>query len=334
MRSMTEGVYHEVMGSAADLNARADQLLSALGDRVDSSASAICLWDPLSNRHVTLANHHYPDAVMNHFNSWFVANDPLFKQMERTASGALRWRDFPDYRRSHSVTNVFTPAGFDEGLSARLVTADGTYAGTLHVNSDDRRYPRDRDVDEINRLRVSLASLMNLTKRPELVADFLAPGQPAWLVDSERNCRPLRDEHLPLDLIDPELLDLVAGLAGAERQFRWADDHGAWFLVRSLPATPRHRGARPTSLIIVVPESLPHKLTARELDVVTFVAQGWTTAQIAARLSISAKTVGHHVEHAMGKTGTGNRVALAVLANQQGLISGRLLDIHTIPREY
>lgn len=319
------GVYHEVMGAAADLNTRADELLRAPGERVASSASAICLWDPLTARHVTLANHHYPDTVMRHFNSWFVANDPLFKQMERTSSGALRWRDFPDYRLSHSVTSVFTPAGFDEGLSARLVTANGTYAGTLHVNSDDRRYPRDDDVLEINRLRTGVASLLDVTTRPALVADFLAPQQPAWLLDANGNCRALSHDHVLLDLIDPDLAAVVARLAGTEKQFRWFDDTGEWFRVRLLPATPRHRAAVPTSLVIVGKEPLPCGLTARELDVVTLVAKGQTNAQMSAVLSISTKTVGHHVEHALAKTGTGNRVALAALANQDGLMSGRLL---------
>nr|WP_020791379.1 LuxR C-terminal-related transcriptional regulator [Gordonia sp. NB41Y] len=325
MQTLGIGAYHEVMRSSADLNTRADELLMALGERVRSSASAICLWDPLAGRHITLANHHYPNAVMAHFNSWFVDNDPLFKQMERVSSGALRWRDFPDYRRSHSVTNVFTPAGFDEGLSVRLVTAAGVYAGTLHVNSDDRRYPRDSDVDEINRLRFGVASLLDVTTRPTLVADFLAPGQPAWLVDSDGRCRALRDDHLPLDLIDPTLLAVIKNVVGVDRRFRWCDDAGTWYLVRLIPATPRHNAALPTGLVMVTPEPLPFGLTTRELEVTTFVARGLTTQRIAETLTISAKTVGHHIEHILGKTGVDNRVALAALASQHGLIAGHLL---------
>ncbi|MED5803112.1 helix-turn-helix transcriptional regulator [Gordonia sp. Z-3] len=325
MRSLTAGAYHEVLGSAADLNTRADELLSALGDRVASSASAISLWDPLSCGHLTLANHHYPDVVMSHFNSWFVANDPLFKQMERTRSGALRWQDFPDYRSSHSVTNVFTPAGFDEGLSARLVTASGAYVGTLHVNSDDRRYPRDRDVEEINELRRSMAALLDVTTRPVMVADFLAPGSPAWLVDRRGNCMSLHDEQPSLSDLDPALLSVIAQHAGGERQFRWCDDTGTWFLIRLFPATPRHRAATPVGLAVAIPEPLPFELTARELEVVTLIAEGLTTVQIATALTISAKTVGHHVEHILAKTGAGSRVGLAALANQRGVLAGALL---------
>ena len=53
MRSSTTGPYHEALGSAADLNTRADELLCALGERVSSSASAISLWDPVAGRHLT-----------------------------------------------------------------------------------------------------------------------------------------------------------------------------------------------------------------------------------------------------------------------------------------
>ncbi|PKZ63465.1 helix-turn-helix transcriptional regulator [Gordonia terrae] len=324
MRSSTTGRYHEALGSAADLNTRADELLSALGERVSSSASAISVWDPVAGRHLTLANHDYPDSVMRHFNSWFVSNDPLFKEMERTRSGALRWRDFPGYRRTHSVTNVFTPAGFDEGLSARLVTAQGTYAGTLHVNSEDRRYPRDVDVTEINELRSSVASLLDTTMRPVMVADFLSPGSPAWLIDRSGNCRALHDQPMPD--VDPELLSLVARFAGTERKFRWCDTGGTWHLIRLLPATPRYRAAIPVALTFVTPEPLPFDLTGRELEVLTLVANGLTSAQIAGALLISAKTVGRHIEHLLGKTRVANRVGLATLAHQHGLLSGRQMQ--------
>ena len=319
-------VYQEVVGSSDSLNTRADELLHALEEQVHSSASAICLWNPLTRSHTTLANHCYPAEVMSHFNSWFVANDPLFKQMERTRSGALRWQDFPDYRQSYSVTEIFTRAGFDEGLSARLVTANGFYAGTLHVNSDNRRCPSDSDVAEINRLRFSVASLLEVTTRPGLVADFLAPGQPAWLIDRTGNYRVLRDDICQPETLDSDLLAAVAPIAGSERQFRWCDANGKWHLVRALPATPRHDSAVPTALVIAAPQPLPFGLTGRELEIVTLVAKGMTTQNISQTLSISPKTVGHHIEHALSKTNSPNRVALASLANQFGLLSSQHLS--------
>jgi len=318
------GIYREVMDTSGDLNTRADELLHALGERVPSAASAICLWDPLARRHLTLANHGYPTDVMQHFNNWFVHRDPLFKQMELTSSGALRWNDFPNYRTSHSVTQVFVPAGFDEGLSARLVTAGGTYAGTLHVNSDDRRYPRDDDVREINALRANVAALLDTTARPEMVAEFLAPGRPAWLVDEHGNLQPLRHDQPPLAAADTELFEVAARNVHSEHQFRWQSATGHWLLVRVIPATPRHRVALATGLVIVIPEAIPFGLTARELDVVTLIVRGLTTPQIAQTLMISAKTVGHHIEHILPKMQVQNRVACSAVAGRHGIISGHL----------
>ena len=123
------GIYGDVLRGAGSIETRAHDLLDTLSSRAASSASAICLWDPIRRCHVGIANRDYPDVVMNHLNTWFIDHDPLFDAMRARDLGALRWRDFPDYRDGYSVNNVFRPAGFDEGLSARLVTRDGTYVG-------------------------------------------------------------------------------------------------------------------------------------------------------------------------------------------------------------
>jgi len=54
-------------------------------------------------------------------------------------------------------------------------------------------------------------------------------------------------------------------------------------------------------------------LTAREREVVTLVAAGMSNRNIAARLSVSVRTVEGHLYNAMNKTGTANRDELAAL---------------------
>lgn len=46
------GSYGEVLGSTSSIETRAHDLLGTLGARAASSASAICLWDPIQRRHV------------------------------------------------------------------------------------------------------------------------------------------------------------------------------------------------------------------------------------------------------------------------------------------
>jgi DNA-binding CsgD family transcriptional regulator len=57
----------------------------------------------------------------------------------------------------------------------------------------------------------------------------------------------------------------------------------------------------------------PAGLTRRELEVLELVAEGLTNAEIATRLVISEKTVGHHVSAVLGKLGVGSRYEAAKL---------------------
>jgi DNA-binding CsgD family transcriptional regulator/tetratricopeptide (TPR) repeat protein len=62
------------------------------------------------------------------------------------------------------------------------------------------------------------------------------------------------------------------------------------------------------------------KLSARERELVTLVAQGRTNAQIAAQLYISVHTVGSHLDRIRDKTGCRRRAALTRLALIEGLV--------------
>jgi HD-GYP domain-containing protein (c-di-GMP phosphodiesterase class II) len=66
----------------------------------------------------------------------------------------------------------------------------------------------------------------------------------------------------------------------------------------------------------------PAGLTRREVEVLRLLAAGLSNREIAARLVISVKTAGHHVEHIYAKTGTANRSMAALFAAGHGLISG------------
>jgi non-specific serine/threonine protein kinase len=62
------------------------------------------------------------------------------------------------------------------------------------------------------------------------------------------------------------------------------------------------------------------KLSARERELVTLVAQGHTDAQIAAQLHISVRTVSSHLDRIRDKTGCRRRTDLTCLALSTGLI--------------
>ena len=62
------------------------------------------------------------------------------------------------------------------------------------------------------------------------------------------------------------------------------------------------------------------KLSAREQELLTLVAQGRTDAQIAAQLYISVRTVGSHLDRIRDKTGCRRRADLTRLALTAGLV--------------
>ena len=66
--------------------------------------------------------------------------------------------------------------------------------------------------------------------------------------------------------------------------------------------------------------ALVEALTARELEVLEFVAKGLGNKEVAARLGISEHTVKFHVASVMGKLGAGSRTEAVTIAIRQGLI--------------
>jgi DNA-binding NarL/FixJ family response regulator len=63
-------------------------------------------------------------------------------------------------------------------------------------------------------------------------------------------------------------------------------------------------------------------LSSREMEVLTCLAQGKTTAQIASELYISENTVKTHVRHILEKLEAANRAEAVSKATQMGLIGG------------
>jgi DNA-binding NarL/FixJ family response regulator len=68
------------------------------------------------------------------------------------------------------------------------------------------------------------------------------------------------------------------------------------------------------------PRKLPAGLTPRELEVLLALVRGQSNQTIADGLGISAKTVGHHVQHVYEKAGVRSRAAATVWAFEHDLV--------------
>ncbi len=87
--------------------------------------------------------------------------------------------------------------------------------------------------------------------------------------------------------------------------------------LRELGVRGISRGPRPTT------RSNPAQLTNRELEVLHLVAEGLRNVEIARRLFLSPRTVGHHVSAILRKLGVATRGEAAAAAARLDLLEDR-----------
>ncbi|MFJ4787860.1 response regulator [Streptomyces sp. NPDC088794] len=112
------------------------------------------------------------------------------------------------------------------------------------------------------------------------------------------------------DVTADELLDGIRTVAAGESLLSPAATR---VLIGRFLMTPA-RGARPAGADDLAP------LTAREREVMTWVAEGHSNEEIAGKLFVSPLTVRTHVHRAMTKLGARDRAQLVVIAYRSGLV--------------
>jgi DNA-binding NarL/FixJ family response regulator len=70
-------------------------------------------------------------------------------------------------------------------------------------------------------------------------------------------------------------------------------------------------------------------LTPREREILGLLAQGLDQSEIAGRLFITAKTVGTHIEHVLGKLGVRSRAQAVARAYQRNLVDTKPFHFHS-----
>jgi DNA-binding CsgD family transcriptional regulator len=111
----------------------------------------------------------------------------------------------------------------------------------------------------------------------------------------------------------------AAGERGAAMSLATAAEYALLLAAAEPPTGPPARP--PTGPPLPSPLSpAPPRLSPRERELVTLVAQGRTDAQIAAQLYITVRTVSSHLDRIRDKTGCRRRVDLTRLALTAGLV--------------
>ena len=191
-------------------------------------------------------------------------------------------------------------------------------------------------VDDDETFRASVASLLDRAGYATLEVDtgegalMTARGERPALVlldvslpdiSGYEVCHELRDElgeDLPIIFVSGEKVEPVDRAVGL---LIGADDYvikpfdADEFLARIRRAIVRSHPERASPTI---PRELD--LTKRELEVLEALAEGRTGVEIAAKLVISPKTVGSHVQRILAKLGVHSRAHAIALAYQSGLL--------------
>ena len=146
-------------------------------------------------------------------------------------------------------------------------------------------------------------------------------------IDGFEVCRLLRDRHgddLPIVIVSADRVsahDRVAGLLiGADEYLAKpvnTDELVARLrrlLARSRPAN----GARPAARL--------HSLSQREIEVLSHLAHGFSSDEIAEQLVIAPKTVASHLQRVMAKLGVHTRAQAVSEAYRLGVVNGDFED--------
>jgi DNA-binding NarL/FixJ family response regulator len=202
------------------------------------------------------------------------------------------------------------------------VARDGDDGGDVVVVADDDEGVRSLLVELFDAAgfavlaaaRGDVALSLARQRRPAVaLLDVDMPGLAGYEV-----CRRLRDEfgdELAIVLISGvrmESYDRVAGL------LLGADD----YVVK--PFDPNELIARVRRLLERLPRSPTLKrLTPRELEVLTLLADGYGQREIGERLVISSNTVGTHIQHILDKLRVHSRAQAVAAAYRNGLLANR-----------
>lgn len=162
----------------------------------------------------------------------------------------------------------------------------------------------------LHRSGVDLASELDLDRLPEpFVAQIRGEWRRAADLWQERGC-PLEAARA---LADGDAAAVRQAWTTFDRLGARPDAALATRRLRELGVRRLPRGPRQTT------RENPALLTARELDVLALVAEGKPDREIAARLFLSPKTVGHHVSAILAKLGVSSRSAAAEAATSLDL---------------
>ncbi len=218
--------------------------------------------------------------------------------------------------------------------------------GELEERVKERTARLEATLDE---LRSNEGRLLESEERFRITFDYTAVGMAhvapdgRWLRVNDKLCETIgysREELRGLtfqDITHPDDLDadleqarrmLEGKIRSYHREKRYVRKDGTVVWISLAVSLIREPSGEPDCFISVVEditsrklnELVPDPLTARELEVLRYVALGQTNPQIARNLAYSVGTIKLHVQHIITKLGVENRAQAATRAVEIGLL--------------
>lgn len=122
---------------ASAFSSSPDACLTRFGQFVQQElrceAVAVAVAQRNGERTYSLASGYSP-VVLRHFATDFVRADPGYACTRAHPEQIFTWDSIPSYRDGQTVRDVLAPAGFDQGSSIPLISANGILLGELHLN--------------------------------------------------------------------------------------------------------------------------------------------------------------------------------------------------------
>lgn len=302
------------------LDERVDTILDELHTLVPYEAVLLVSADAVSGSARPLALSGYSRELSDYMISAEFRTEMLEPFAYSLRGWPLRECDLPfDPLSLRPIAEHLRPAGYPEGLLVALTVPDGRDVGFLIMSmGNSRTPPSDEAITTVGCVSALLGNLVDPLHDARWAASVLMEEQSVVALLPDGRAVEIRGA-IPDWLADPEstMRRAVHRLLRAHRvdtSFTWLDDGGGWFRCRLLHCRDG------VVLLTATASRQLHRLTPRELEVLTHLAAGRTNDEIADELVVTTRTVRAHVERLMDKLGVASRSGAVARAIREGLL--------------
>lgn len=328
-RALVEAAY---AAGSRDRTGAAGEVLAILRSATHFDASAILRWDPVARTHRTMAAEGYAIQTLADLGDKYSSS--LEHRAVRAARMAVRIDDMPgDYRRSETYCTVIGPAGFDDGMTGCLYTADGGYVGMLHMSAVGANTFDNGARDLVSSLGVALARMCDRVVAASPFIANIPDDARAGLIDCRGLTWPVANFAVAYTISQPEFTSFAQRFVSSGHLIArglWPSKAG-WLSIHMVRVPHPVDDGESAALVQEQLRPLPFGLSPREVDVIQGFALGHANHRIAQERSISPRTVTTHVERILRKMGQESRAGAVGAAAREGLIRLDLAHGYEVP---